>query len=78
MQPQGPSPAIYEDLKIAAGLGVLNHTESIFLSRDGEIVCVISRDLQEDTSVRPAFICLAGRMQEPRPEPETGGCLRSG
>jgi len=37
-----------------------HHAKSVSLSGNREILCVVTRNLQEDSCVRPAFICLPG------------------
>src|SRR5690606_6448552 len=74
---QHPASAVRKDLKIPACLSLLNDPESICLSRHGTISRVVRSDLQEHAVVATALICLSGRMQESRPDPETGRGVRA-
>ena len=58
--------------EISARLRSLDDAERGFISRDREILRVMSGNLQEDAGIRPAFVGLSGRMQEARPEAQAG------
>ena len=73
MHAQSAPPAVGQDLEIAAGLRRLDHAESVFLSGNGQVGCVIAGNLQEDAAVRAAFVGLPGRMQKARAKAKTGG-----
>src|SRR6185437_5879463 len=76
MNAQGAAAALDQNIKITARLRRLHHAEAISVAGHIEIGRVIARDLQEDPGVGPAFVCLAGRMQETRAEAKTsaGAC----
>src|SRR5215469_6236305 len=63
---QCASPALGKDGEIPARLRRLDNTECVFLFRHGEVIGVVAGNLQEDTTVRPALVSLARRVQEPR------------
>src|SRR5215472_10802969 len=70
---QSAAAALREYLEISACLSGFDHTEGVFLPRDGEIQGVVTGDLQEDAAVGAAFVGLPGGMQETRAEAQTGG-----
>src|SRR5690242_9206500 len=72
MHAQGAPASLHEHGKIAARLRRFHHSESKFLSRDRKILGVVASDLQKDSRVRPAFVCLTGRMKEPWSKAEAG------
>lgn len=72
MNSQRPAIAAREHLKIPSGLGRFHRAKRILLARDGQLDRVVTRDLQEHTGIRAAFIGLAGGMEKPGSEPETG------
>lgn len=73
MQAQCPPIAFGQHIEIAARLCRLDDAEARFVARNGQIVGVLGRDLQEDTAVRSAFIGLPGRVQEAWTEADAGG-----
>src|SRR6185295_6161063 len=58
--------------QVAASLRRFHHAERELVARNFDIRGIVARDLQEHAGVRPAFVSLTGRVQEPRPEPEAG------
>ena len=60
--------SLHQDLKVAAGLRRLNHSECVFLAGHRKIGRIVARDLEEDPGVWAAFVGLTGGMQKSRPE----------
>src|SRR6266571_6395774 len=71
MNPQRASPAFREHFKVSACLRSFHNSESIFLLRNGQVICVVTSDLQKHTTVWSALVSLTGRVQKARPEAET-------
>src|SRR5579862_628271 len=67
--------AIEQHLKIPTSLRRLHHPKRELLPGHFQIRRIVTSDLQEDSAIRPAFVRLPGRMQEPRTEPKTSGNL---
>ena len=70
MDAQDTPVALGQYLEVAARLRRLDDTERIFVIRNIDVGGVVAGDLKENAGVRPALVGLAGRMKEPRPEPE--------
>src|SRR5579872_82195 len=68
---RAPSP-FCQNVKVSARLCCLDHSEGIFLLRNGQFNRVIASDLKKHARIWPALIRLSGRVQEPRPEAEAG------
>ena len=73
MNTQGAASALGQDLNVTPRLGCLDDTEGVGLSGDGEVHGIVARDLKEDAGVSSPFVGLAGGVQEPRAEADTGG-----
>src|SRR5215472_13334565 len=73
MHAKGTPAALREYGEIATSLGCFDDAEGIFLVRDRKVDGVIACDLEEDASVRPALVGLAGGVQEARAKSEHGG-----
>src|SRR5215211_3998674 len=71
MNTQSAALEIEKDLKVSTCLRSLHDTERIFLAWNGKINFVIGSDLQEDSVVAAAFICLSCRMKKSRTKAET-------
>ena len=65
--------ALRKSQKITDGLRLREDTEAFRLLGKRDILELVSRDDQEDTRVRAAFMQLAGRMQIARTDLEAGG-----
>src|SRR5205809_7970354 len=65
--------AVDENLEISPRLSRFHHPERVFLPGHGQIRAIVARHLDEDPRVRPAFVSLAGRVEEPRPEFQARG-----
>src|SRR6185503_8563673 len=72
---QCPSLAVGKNLEIAAGLRCFHNTERVLCPRYGQIVGVVTGNLQEDSLIRAALIRLSCRMQKARAETKTSGYL---
>src|SRR2546430_2187707 len=72
MYAQRAPAALGQHFKVAARLGGLHNSESIFLPRHGQVNRVVASDLQENSGVWSAFVSLPGRMQKARAKAETG------
>src|SRR5215469_1173326 len=60
------APATFrKNREIPACLRGLNHTERVFLFGHGKVIGVLACNLQEDATVRPTFVSLSCRVQEP-------------
>ena len=68
MNAQRATAALEQDIEVAACLGILHHSETRAMARNGQIVAIVGRDLKKDAAVRPALVSLAGRMQKSRAE----------
>src|SRR6266702_7182184 len=64
--------AFGEHLEVGARLRGLHDPEACAVSRDRQVLGVVRGDLEKDAVVGPAFVGLAGRMQETGTEAETG------
>src|SRR6516164_2951119 len=69
---QHAAPAFGEHAEIAARLRRPDLAEACLAAGDGKVLPGLRRDLKEHAGIRPALICLPGRMQEARPELGTG------
>ena len=49
-----------QDLGVALGLSIFQHAKAVDLAGNGDIRAVVSRELEKDSGVRPAFVQLAG------------------
>src|SRR5215813_7228889 len=72
VHPQGAPAPVSQYLKISSRLCRLDHPEGASLARYWQIVRVVAGDLQKDTGVRTALVCLSGRVQETWTETEAG------
>jgi hypothetical protein len=65
---QSSAATFSEHGKISACLRCFDYTERVLLAGNGEIVRVVTSDLQEDAGIGAAFIGLAGGMEKARAE----------
>ncbi len=73
MDAQGAAIVLDEDQKIAACLRGFHEAETVFLIGYRYVIGVVTRDLQEDSGVRSAFVGLPRGMEETRAEAQTAG-----
>src|SRR5690349_2459334 len=71
MDAQGPSLALCQYLEIPACLRSLHDAECVFLSRHRQVSSIVTGDLQQYSTIRPAFVSLSGGVQETRAKTET-------
>src|SRR6266571_5143279 len=72
MHAQRSAIALRQHLEIPTGLRRFHRPKSVLLSGYWKIVGVIARDLQEDSAVWAALICLTSGVQETRAKAQTG------
>src|SRR5947209_1386928 len=73
MDTQCTTAAVEEDLKVAPGLRGFDDTKGIFLARHLNVIRVVACDLEKNSVVAAALVCLPRGVQETRAEPETCG-----
>src|SRR5579883_2675837 len=73
MNAQSTAVAFGKNLKVAAGLRRLYHSEGVLLPGHRKIGGIVTRDLQEHAGIRAAFISLAGRMEKAESKTEARG-----
>ena len=73
MDPQRSPPAPRQDLEVAAGLDFFDQPEAVTVPGHGQLDGVLTGDLEEYPCVGAAFVGLAGRVLEARPEPDASG-----
>ena len=74
---QDAPPALFEDAEVATRLCGLDDAEARFAARYFHIRSGIRRDLEKNAGVRSTLVGLTGRVQETRPELQTGGDVLS-
>src|SRR5882762_8844692 len=72
MHAHNAPPALRQHLEVAARLRRLDDAEAVGLIGDRKIVGIVAGDLKEDAGIGPAFVGLAGRMEETRAEADAG------
>jgi hypothetical protein len=72
MDTQDATTMFGQNCKIGARLRCLDNTKGVFLARHRQIDRIVAGDLKKHTSIRAAFVDLAGRMKKPRTKTEAG------
>src|SRR5581483_9655026 len=70
MHTEHPAMPVSQDLEVASRLGCLHHSKSVLLLGDGQIVRLLTGDLQEYAGVRAALVGLPSTVQESRAKPQ--------
>src|SRR4029077_3999718 len=73
MHAQGAAAALGQYLEITASLCRLHGAERVLLSGHGQVVGVVTRQLQEHTGIGAALVGLSSGVQKARTKAEAGG-----